>query len=279
MLELREFCESLCTKEFQQIKDLLPSAAEWDSIGSITHTLSHFARLTTLMQREVSSLSDFFGGWAKIKMELHKIRDDQLGQQLLTDMKSREDVLFNNQVLNAAVFLDPRFQNYMPFQNKEKAIDFLCKLHKKMETCSVLNRNDMEQINVVDDELDEFMRCSMYSNENETGAVNEEIEISADLPVEDIKTILKKFIGIKEPRTTPVFEYWARNKEAKPELFRLASIVHCVPPTQTSVERAFSAMALLLSPLRTRLSNEILEKMLIIRLNRDDFKNIKNFDL
>lgn len=115
MLELREFCESLPTKEFPQIKGLLPSTQEWDSVQTITTTLSHFAKLTTLMQREAVSLSDFFGGWAKIKMELSKLAHDRLVQQLLVEMKSREAVLFNNQVLNAAVFLDPRFQMCMPF--------------------------------------------------------------------------------------------------------------------------------------------------------------------
>lgn len=276
MLELREFCESLPTKEFPQIKGLLPSTQEWDSVQTITTTLSHFAKLTTLMQREAVSLSDFFGGWAKIKMELSKLAHDRLAQQLLVEMKSREAVLFNNQVLNAAVFLDPRFQMCMPLQNKESAITFLSKLHRKIET---LEQNNVEEItSPVADELEAFLRCSMHDT-NENVAESEENNNSSNVPVDDIKTIIKKIIGTREPLTTPVFDYWRENMETKPELYKLATVIHSVPPTQTSVERAFSAMALILNPLRTRLSDKNLENMLLIRLNRENSDEICQFDV
>lgn len=47
-------------------------------------------------------------------------------------MRNRETNLFNDSVLNASVFLDPRYQQYMPIQNRENAIEFLTKLHTKI---------------------------------------------------------------------------------------------------------------------------------------------------
>lgn len=42
-----------------------------------------------------------------------------------------------------------------------------------------------------------------------------------------------------------------------------------IPPTQASVERTFSALALVLTSHRTNLGDEILENILLVRLNHD----------
>lgn len=284
MLELRAFCESLDVRNFPQIRGKIPSIDEWELLEKITSALRPFANLTTLMQREIVSLSDFFGGWGKIKMDLTKLGHDQLARQLLVDMKSREDDLFNNPVLNAAVFLDPRFQMYMPIQKKEEAIEFLSNLHKKIETLAKNDANEPAPSPLPSNELEEFMMHSMYGTNDEDNNNNidnndqtttEENQPSAD----DIRTTLRKFIGVKEPITSSVFEYWRKNVELKPSLYKLASIIHSVPPTQTTVERAFSAMALILTALRNKLSDKILENMLLIRLNRDNFEDECKFDV
>lgn len=274
LLELREFCESLPLRQYPQIAPLLLSPNEWDAVQCITSTLGHFANLTTIMQKEEISLSDFFGGWAKVKLEMTKLGNDTLAQRLLNEMKLREPVLFNNKVLNAAVFLDPRYQQYMPQANKDKAITFLSNLHKKLASLKQSN-NDVHLPTPESIELEEFLN-SMYGQiETESEGNNNKPESAS----ENIETILQKFMGTKEPLTTSVFNYWQTNVEIKPELYKLAAVIHSVPPTQTTVERAFSAMALILSPLRTRLSDKNLENILLIRLNREIFKEIFPFEL
>lgn len=152
----------------------------------------------------------------------------------------------------------------------------MSKLHRKIET---LEQNNVEEItSPVADELEAFLMCSMYDS-NENVAESEENNNSSNVPVDDIKTIIKKFIGTREPLTTPVFDYWRKNMETKPELYKLATVIHSVPPTQTSVERAFSAMALILNPLKTRLSDKNLENMLLIRLNRENSDEMCQFDV
>lgn len=86
--------------------------------------------------------------------------------------------------------------------------------------------------------------------------------------------LLRGFVGVKESLNISIFDYWQKNSQLKPELYKLASIIHAVPPSQTTVERAFSAMALILSPLRTNLSDRNLENSLLIRLNRELFDGI-----
>lgn len=280
LIELRPFCESLPVKEFSNIHKLLLSSTEWSSVEEITSILSHFATKTTMMQRVQISLSDFFGAWGKIKFELSKLGENTLVKNLLAEMKSRDEILFNNRVLNGAVFLDPRFQKYMPNQNREQAIFFLTELYKKIELVkrASCTNDSIDQSSLLESsdyiELESFL-STVYPEESQDG---EEIQKNQNdqSPVDkiNIRQFLREFIGTKEPMNTSVFEYWKKHIECKPELYKLASIVHCVPPSQTTVERAFSAMALILSPLRTKISDKHLEDLLLIRLNREIFDEI-----
>lgn len=61
--------------------------------------------------------------------------------------------------------------------------------------------------------------------------------------------------------------YWEDNKYVFPFLAKLAAIVHGVPATEVSVERAFSALKLILDDLRCNLSDENLKKILFVKLN------------
>lgn len=229
------------------------------------------------MQREVISLSDFFGGWGKLKMNLVKSSDDDLAKNLLSQMKEREMDLFNNPILNAAIFLDPRYQKFMPNENKDYAIAFLQRLDEKIKSLekSTDNCDDEEPIDSESVELEEFLSTVYIElNDDQMSSSHSQICIPTE---ENISMKLKSFIGTSIPMNETVFDYWENNKHAQPELFKLASIIHSVPPTQTTVERAFSAMALILSPLRTNLADKHLENILVVRLNRDIFELSSGF--
>lgn len=237
---------------------------EWEMLEKITEILEPFAVQTKLLQKEQLSLSDFFGGWATIKMAMSKLPDDLLARNLLTQMRLREKDLFDNRVLNAAVFLDPRFQQYMPNINKDNAIEFLSRLHVKL--MSLEKRLQSDEAAQTNNELETFLGSMMYEDNNNQQPIAEPIAE----PV--IANILTEFIGVKESLNISVFDYWEKNKHIHPTLYKLASVVHSVPPSQTTVERAFSAMALILSPLRTRISDDNLSNSLLIRLNREIFE-------
>lgn len=267
MIELRGFCDSLCPKSFPQVHKLLLTTEEWEMLENITQILEPFAVQTKLLQKEQLSLSDFFGGWATIKMSMNKTPDDLLARNLLAQMRIREKDLFDNRVLNAAVFLDPRFQQYMPNINKDSAIEFLSRLHVKL--ISLEKKSQNEEGTQTNDELESFLSSMMYENDIRETNNNNNNQPTAEPVIADI---LKKFIGVKESLNISVFDYWQKNKHIHPTLYKLASVVHSVPPTQTTVERAFSAMALIMGPLRTRISDDNLSDSLLIRLNQEIFE-------
>lgn len=95
------------------------------------------------------------------------------------------------------------------------------------------------------------------------------------------KILIEKIIKIgqqtrKNFKTDP-FEYYEQFREQDPLLYELAIVVFAAPATQVSVERAFNALKLLLSPARYNLKKETLENILLINLNRD-LLNIIDFE-
>lgn len=65
-------------------------------------------------------------------------------------------------------------------------------------------------------------------------------------------------------------QFWQNNKYNYPELYVLSQIVFAAPATQVSVERLFSALRFIFSRLRSRLSGNIINDILIIRMNSID---------
>ena len=64
-----------------------------------------------------------------------------------------------------------------------------------------------------------------------------------------------------------VLQYWEQFKESKRKLYELSQVVLAVQTTQVSVERAFPSLKYILSPLRTNMSEQLLEDILLIRRN------------
>ena len=71
----------------------------------------------------------------------------------------------------------------------------------------------------------------------------------------------------KMPLSTNVLTYWYEKRFTHPLLYKLLTIVFGVPATQVSVERSFSVLKFILNDYRTRLGKEILEEIMLIRLN------------
>lgn len=70
-------------------------------------------------------------------------------------------------------------------------------------------------------------------------------------------------------------QYWESKKIENFDLYKLSQTVLSVPSTQVTVERAFSALALVLTQQRTKITSEHLNNTLVVRLNADIVKNVK----
>lgn len=109
------------------------------------------------------------------------------------------------------------------------------------------------------------MEVASYSSDEENIIVDGNIR-KAFFEIEAYK---EKRINID----ADLMEYWNEKKYVFPWLRKLACIVHAVPATQVSVERAFSALKLVLGDLRYNLSEEKLAAIMMLKLNSSLISN------
>lgn len=243
---------------------------DWEAIEMILNILGPFNKYSKKLQSETVTLSDLYGYWMLLRIKVSK-SEDELSKNLLTEMDTYHKRLMENPAVIGTVYLDPRYQRGLGAK-KSLAITFLADLYEKIirveedDAPTVVETNDANTS--IDDgsyeELDEYLNA--YNSAYGTVVTNSS---STQNEQEKITTILNDFNNKELPLSASVLDYWKKNQQTFPELYKLASVMMAIPPTQTTVERIFSALALVLTSHRTRLGDESLENILLVRLNYD----------
>lgn len=72
-----------------------------------------------------------------------------------------------------------------------------------------------------------------------------------------------------QPADTNILEFWKKkHDEAEyPNLFEVVKILLGASPTEVEVERLFSNISYILSPYRSRMSNKVLQAVILVRCN------------
>lgn len=76
------------------------------------------------------------------------------------------------------------------------------------------------------------------------------------------------------PFESDILRYWENIRHKDPELGNLIDVALSVPSSQVSVERAFSALSLILTKLRSKLSKETINNILLVKLNNNLIKGL-----
>lgn len=230
--------------------------SEWSSLESCVAILQPFKTYSLKLQSEACTLSDFFGYWISLKLNL-STKNDEFSKELLKQMNERHDVLMNNPILIAAVYLDPRYQRVLR-DKKQLAIEVLLNIQSRLNAVQPSTVETASEEACTD--LDTLLQHYLNDCDNDTRGTDN---------VQTIKTILENFYNlISIPVQSSILDFWKRMQFQMPELYALAMIVMAVPPTQTTVERAFSALRILLTSQRTRTDDELLQHMLLLRFNK-----------
>lgn len=265
MKNLKSFCESLKNViEHKNIQNLLLSESEWTLLDVILSTLKPFASVTKRLQNATITLSDSYGMWLNIRLKMERqSRIDQFAKMLLTEMDSFRSVLIDVPIVKAALYLDPRYNILLDADDKEIAEDVLESLYNRINLTrpvTVCHENLEDECSL--DEVSNFINRILHQNADLS--TSRTIEQSETV---NIKRILRDFKD-KVQLSESVLVYWKQQQNLKPELYKLANIIFAIPPSQSSVERAFSAFALIFTPLRTQISDKVLAEILLIRLNK-----------
>lgn len=82
------------------------------------------------------------------------------------------------------------------------------------------------------------------------------------------KRVLVQPLLCKKPRFD-IMKYWTAKKVSNSEMFRLAKVVLSTGSTQVNVERCFSALKLVVTDLRQKLSDPHVQDLMVLKLNPD----------
>ncbi|XP_049302982.1 uncharacterized protein LOC115065771 [Bactrocera dorsalis] len=276
ILSLIETVENNSQDEHILVNELL-----WDFMDSYVTIMAPLQKTIVQFQQEQLHYGNFYALWLVCKLSTNQIvttstssKDSiiyTIGEMLIESMETRTKKLVSNVGFDACLYLDPRFQHILDGSQKQRAIHFLktlwaqIKIHSPIQNLSITNSktSDTEHRESTLDLLDDFLSIGVVPNESTD--VHRKIEM---LKLPYMKS------------STNVLNFWKERKSSDPELYALSKIVFAIPPTQVTIERAFSSLKLVLSDNRNRLSHHTLENILLVRLNSTHLDSaIENLNL
>lgn len=145
LVELKPFC----FKYENVTPELKLSDEDWIHIDNLLEALKPIKILTRQVQSVQMTLSDFYGHYIKCRLLLSKNTSNEFAQLLAKSMNMRQS-FFTNNILLAAVYLDPRYQVLLSQEDKKNAQKHLAFLYKKIH-----NTDDSTQSNTVPDTQEE----------------------------------------------------------------------------------------------------------------------------
>lgn len=249
-------------------------------INEILSALKILFDATTELQNASFTLSDFYGSWLAIERRLKTLEaaPNQItgfAQALHKSIDERKSSLLNNHSLICSVYLDKRFSFKLSYNEIEIARIALQKLFVRVENGKMKSSETPAYTQNADqDSFEEecarngLSRVSMFEEDEQ--AVEQ---------CERFKRKLQAYEAIeRQHNKSSLSDFWDEHKNALPEMYELASLIHSIPPTQNTVERSFSILGYIYDCRRTKLSPELLQNILIINLNRDFVDQINDRD-
>lgn len=278
----KQACKFLAEVKKEKIFQLILN--KWSILDEVLKILRVAFVATKQLQLTSLTLSDFFACWLRIKLQLTKFIKEEtpltnFASIFMEKLLSREKELLNYPAMLSAIYLDSRYRNEL--KNPEHIEIAKRTLANQYER--ILSHRPTPQTEVQPEtEIDSFEEYLRQSDETfDTSSVNvsnANVETFNRLAFMEMLQNYEK----NEPRkhhTVSLLEDWETLKMEYPELYQLATIIFGIPPTQVSVERSFSAMAFIFNPKRAQLAQEMLENILIIKLNKDLVTQINDRDM
>lgn len=245
-----------------------------------------------MLQKKDCTLSDFYGYLKVMDMKINQMINGpedlftSLATELLRCLNERKKHLITNPLMRCAIFLDPRFKcdidsnielrifTKMILQTVWQRIQSIKNDEKEVTNQTVMNRakTSLDSMNDLFDELDDE-----YDKDH---SLTPDFSKSKTDISEAIERYEQFVSGKRMKCSTSVHEFWESNKSNfGAELYEIASIIFAIPPTQSSVERYFSALKYLFEEHRCNLREILLECCLLVHLNPEFYEIVKEQDI
>lgn len=251
------------------------TASEWVELKTIIQVLNPIFVTMKKLQHAQLTLSEFYGIWVNLRLSLSKIQNQHtIAKEFYVAIQSRERVLLTNPVVLASLCLHPQYKVLLRGEEMQLGIQVLLQLWERMKNIEKRNEVDGSTNSAQDKSNNEDSELDLLLLEKQQDFVTniDDITISNDERIQpvplDLRLLITTFIKtVFTNNKLPILKFWENNKTRFSELYMLANVVNAIPATQVRVERDFSALSNLFGKLRTNLSDENLEHILLVKLN------------
>lgn len=250
---------------------------------------------TIALQKRDLTLPDAYGLWLQMIINLRhpdicRLKRTNLAKLFSDALDERKKVIFNNSLMQCALYLDPRYRSEV-LRNGDIVEETVHKL------ANLLNRiTSIREANIIESTSNcsaESSDLNMSFNFNDTDALERYLARGTNASDTDSPTAvhrdinrdlnmqfeIEQFQPEKLPVKSNLITYWESEKFKKPQLYEIATILYAIPPTEVEIERNFSQLEYIYTSRRYKLSPDLLEAILIIHLNSDLFFIIKKEEL
>lgn len=261
---------------------------KWNALEEMKDVL-HVPYLTTiLLQKNDFTLSDFFGCFQIIEIALkRKINSPQhkttnLAQRLMVSITNRKSKLMDTPLMISAIFLDPRYKCTIESDHGKVQLAKLTieRIYNRLKSVKGIVPSEDEQPTAKKNTMEEYY-ADLDEYLNQTLGIQPSSDDSDDANV--ITNLISKYEssiqGLRLKSSDSVHAFWESKKSEYGVLYEIACIIFAVPPTQASVERNFSGLKYMLTDKRYNLRENLLESLLLIHLNRENFNEIQKNEI
>lgn len=236
---------------------------------------------TIALQNQSLTLSDTFGIWmrAKFFLEQPSMKSSCKANFLecvLHAMEKRKSTIINNPAMLCAIYLDPRFRGEIcrDREKTEEEIKMLSNLSDRIQIIrqSAVNQQNYSVVSASSNISIEFNNYSILDEylSNDAGSSQNTNRTESDIEVE-----IAQFQPNKLKSNESIVHFWESCKNEYPNLYHIANVVFAIPPTEVQIERDFSNLKFIFSERRRNLSEDMLQAILLIHLNKELFFEIK----
>lgn len=251
----------------------------WNAIKETERILAIIYKQTLAVQKFDFTLSDFFGSWLRSELELNELSGiagvTNLADKLVEALHNRKKELIDTRAMICALLLDPRYKSELTSDQIELGKMMFADLESKIEELQAKEAQPEASESRVDesgDLLEQYFLQKGQENPSFNGAGSS--TYSNNSTMGNSKTELYKEIDsfLEAPRMhnkSSLLAYWEKQQGVFPRLYKIANIINAIPPSQATIERAFSVLALIYNSRRSRCSKYVLEDLLNISLNKE----------
>nr|XP_029711954.1 uncharacterized protein LOC115256902 [Aedes albopictus] len=284
--------EQLFVRLSAQHPELALAEADWQFMRDYHSAFLPLYKLIKELER-TQSHGVFTNFYMKCLMAVKEVRAAgcPFSKPLSELLTKRLMALRQQKVFQAMLFMDPRFQYFksvvLTLVQQDDAQNYILNIWNRINALkpnaqpSQFDEEPVKQEAQKDDDMDDFL-SEMFGDPAEGSS-------KAVVPLNSAMTpVLQQLKGLeiepRQPHDYDVWNHWLQRSMSHTELFSVAMVVMSLPTNSICLERSYAA--LVLADRTDGLSEQTLDELLLIRLNRSlfekavvnmyDWKNLSN---